>query len=72
MILTNSSLADPQARLQERQKAGYISDYYLQKNTTANHKSKEPKNFETAINSGTYQVKSNNSNSQNQPEEAYG
>lgn len=54
MILTNSSLADPQARLQERQKAGYISDYYLQKNTTTNHKSKEPKNFETAINSGTY------------------
>jgi hypothetical protein len=33
MILTKSTLADPTGRVLKEQKVGYISDYYLKKNT---------------------------------------
>ena len=42
MILTKSTLADPAGR--KDQKAGYISDYYLNKNTYFKQTENRPSN----------------------------
>ena len=54
MILTKSTLADPTGR--KDQKAGYISDYYLKKNTEQKKSENWQGNAAPVIKSGAYNL----------------